>query len=119
MKPAADSLAKKCACQSVVSSSRLVLALNSYQRRMGALPDNLEQLVPKSFDVIPRDPYDGVPIRYSKEKEIVYCIGKNLQDDGGSTEWDDGDKPHCDNRHLFKERDVVFFVFDGNQSFHW
>jgi hypothetical protein len=52
----------------------------------GKLPENLQALVPTYLAAVPDDPFDGKPFRYSPEKKIVYSVGKNLVDDGGSVE---------------------------------
>ena len=41
-------------------------------------------LVPEYVDAVPRDPFDGQPFRYSKQKGIVYALGTDLKDNGGS-----------------------------------
>jgi hypothetical protein len=48
------------------------------------LPESLSELVPKYLPKVPIDPFDGKPLRYSKEKGIIYCVGKDLKDSGGS-----------------------------------
>jgi len=69
-----------------LSAARLIVALNLYEKRNGKLPDNLAQLEPDFIDSVPCDPYDGKPFRYDRNKEIVYSVGKNLKDEGGSIE---------------------------------
>ncbi len=54
--------------------------------------------MPAYLDALPVDPFDGRPVRYSREKKIVYSVGKDLVDGGGMTdaqarEWA---KDHCD-----------------------
>ncbi len=53
-----------------LSVTRLVVALNRYEMRNGKLPEALEQLVPEYIDSVPRDPYDGKPFRYDRNKFI-------------------------------------------------
>ena len=103
-------LEKKCLCECIISSSRLIMALNKFEKRNGQLPQNLEQLTPEYSDAVPRDPFDGDPFRYNKEKGVVYSVGKNLEDDGGSSERSDGTTPTCKCRHHLKEEDIVFSV---------
>jgi hypothetical protein len=43
--------------------------------------------VPEYLSHLLLDPFDGKPLRYSKEKKIVYCVGKDLVDSGGNREW--------------------------------
>jgi len=35
------------------------------------------------LDQVPTDDFDGQPLRYSRERKIVYSVGRNLKDDGG------------------------------------
>lgn len=71
-----------------VKSSQLLLALKAYKRQHGVLPNKLEELVPVYFKEVPLDPFDGKQIRYSKEKKILYSVGKDLQDNNGDPEKD-------------------------------
>jgi len=92
-----------------LSVTRLVVALNRYEMRNGKLPEALEQLVPEYIDSVPRDPYDGKPFRYDRNKEIVYSVGKNLKDEGGSIERAyRGKKLQVSSR--FKAEDYVFGI---------
>jgi hypothetical protein len=61
-----------------------VFALKAYKEEKGHLPDSLSELVPKYLPQVPIDPFDGKPLRYSKEKGIIYCVGRDLKDSGGS-----------------------------------
>jgi len=84
MRPAmAASLAKKSQGDVQLQATRTILALRAYQLTHGALPPNLNALVPDFLDAVPVDDFDGQPLRYSVEKKIVYSVGKNLKDDGG------------------------------------
>ena len=68
-------------------ATAVLLALRAYQKEKGRLPDSLNELVPEYLSHLPLDPFDGKPLRYSKEKKIVYCVGKDLVDSGGNREW--------------------------------
>ncbi len=39
---------------------------------------------------MPRDPFDGEPIRYSREKLRVWSVGRDLVDSGGGELGPDG-----------------------------
>ncbi|MGB9877802.1 MAG: hypothetical protein ACPLPS_08555, partial [bacterium] len=67
-----------------LEATATLLALRAYKKDKGHLPDNLSELVPEYLPEIPIDPFDGKPLRYSKEKRIIYCVGKDLIDSGGS-----------------------------------
>ena len=40
--------------------------------------------MPKYIEKIPEDDFDGRPMRYSAEKKIIYSVGEDLEDSGGS-----------------------------------
>ena len=54
-----------------------------------ALPGSLERLAPIFCATVPRDPFDGEPLRYKTHgaSYAVYSIGSNGRDDGGVV-WD-------------------------------
>ena len=66
-----------------VTGTQLLLAMRGYQIENRKLPESLEELVPEYFVKVPQDPFDGNYIRYSKEKGIIYSVGRNLKDEGG------------------------------------
>lgn len=69
-----------------VSGTQLLLAVKSYKSETGSLPESLNELVPKYISKVPEDPYDGKFIRYLPEERIIYSVGKDLIDSGGSEE---------------------------------
>lgn len=77
-------LERKCLEKFDIEAVACLFALRAYQKEKGTLPAGLEELVPKYISRVPLDPFDGKPLRYSKEKRIIYCVGKDLQDNGGS-----------------------------------
>jgi hypothetical protein len=66
-------------------TARVGLAIQRYRLAAGALPDTLADLVPAYFDDIPKDPFDGNELRYSKRDAgyVIYSVGEDLSDDGG------------------------------------
>jgi len=97
-------LRKKCEMEIKFSALRLIISLKLYERKHGKLPDKLSILVPDLIATVPRDPYDGKPFRYAPSKildfsftipdksstsvsltGIVYFVGNDLIDQGGST----------------------------------
>lgn len=64
----------------------LAAALRIHQIETGNYPEDLEALSPKPFKQIPRDPFTDEPFRYERRGEgfVLYSVGINLRDDGGS-----------------------------------
>lgn len=60
--------------------TRVLLLLRCFYLDHGTYPERLEELPQPT----PVDPFDGQPLRYSKEKQIVYSVGRDLIDDGGT-----------------------------------
>lgn len=63
---------------------KTILALKAYKQSNGDLPESLSDLVPKYLNSVPKDPIDGKDIKYSKSKKIVYSVGQDLKNTGGS-----------------------------------
>jgi hypothetical protein len=78
-------LYEKCKLECNVSATRILVALNAYQKMEDRLPDTLQALVPVYLPAVPNDPFDGKPFRYSPALRIVYSVGKDLKDSGGSS----------------------------------
>ncbi len=76
---------KKYLMECSVAATSLQLACIAYRGAEGRLPEDLSALVPKYLPSIPADPYDGKPFRYAPAKGVVYSVGKDLKDSGGST----------------------------------
>ncbi len=73
---------------SVLRMVRTLLALRAYHVDHDRLPDRLDALVPEYLDAVPRDPFDGEPLRYSAAERQLWSVGTDLTDDGGSDEED-------------------------------
>ena len=84
MLPSEKILETRCRTDGVLAGAKLVVACNRFQRKMGRWPAELQELVPEYLSEVPRDPYDGAPFRYSAEQGLVWAVGKNLTDEGGS-----------------------------------
>lgn len=70
-----------------VASARqvaLMLALRRYELSEGGLPETLEQMVPKYLSAVPLDPFDDAPMRWNPKAKVIYSIGEDAKDDGGS-----------------------------------
>jgi len=80
-------LSSQVSSDTLLSFTVALMALKCWQaRNEGALPPSLDALIPEYLDAVPRDPYDGKPIRYSAEKRIIYSVGMDGVDSGGSTQ---------------------------------
>lgn len=62
------------------------LAAERYRLATGNWPASLADLVPKYLPAVPVDLFDRQPLRFKKDEEgvVVYSIGPDGQDDGGS-----------------------------------
>lgn len=100
----------KCKAECNIAATRLLVACNAYRKAEGRLPDALAVLVPGYLDAIPVDPYDGKPFRYAPAKGIVYSVGLDLTDSGGSTKLPEGTKRYIPDKHRWEAEDVVFEI---------
>lgn len=64
------------------------MAIERYRLAHGTLPDSLDALVPTYLEAVPADPFAEAPMRYVKREVgyVVYSVGRNEVDDGGSRE---------------------------------
>ncbi|MBX3322775.1 MAG: hypothetical protein KF757_07270 [Phycisphaeraceae bacterium] len=74
--------------ETVRSAALTALALESWRRRHGHYPAALSELVPTYLPTMPRDPFDGKPLRYvaptaSEATPLLYSIGVDGVDDHG------------------------------------
>lgn len=67
-------------------TARVALAACRYRIVQGHLPEKLDQLIPEYMTVVPRDPFDGKPLRWKRTDGggVVYSIGPDSVDDGGA-----------------------------------
>lgn len=79
-------LSRKCQEDFNVAGTQLLLAIKCYKASEGEIPQSLDELVPLYISEVPDDPFDGNPIRYSAEDKIIYSVGNDLEDSGGSEE---------------------------------
>lgn len=70
--------------------ARLALAMHRCRAKTGAYPDSLGALLPGYMPAVPRDPFDGKPLRMVRRDGhiVLYSVGADLKDDGG-VPWDD------------------------------
>lgn len=80
---------KRCNESLAVSATEVTLASRAFAADNNRLPASLSELVPKYLDVIPQDPYNGQPLLYSAAQKLVYSVGPDRKDLGGSPVSDD------------------------------
>jgi ABC-type transport system involved in multi-copper enzyme maturation permease subunit len=63
----------------------VALAAERFRRQHGRWPDTLTELTPEYLEMVPVDPFDGLPLRWSRKKGhvVVYSIGPDGVDNGG------------------------------------
>lgn len=84
--PAMDAMQeRRCRMECTVSATKIILACKLRNVKEPGLPQDLQSLVPEHLPAVPRDPFDGKPFRYSYTNAIIYSVGKDLKDSGGST----------------------------------
>lgn len=71
--------------QATVEAAEVAVALERFRRANDALPASLVELVPNWLDRVPRDPYDGAPLRYTLRdgSPLLWSISRDRVDDGG------------------------------------
>jgi hypothetical protein len=69
-----------------VHCARLVIKIEQFRRANDRLPATLSELKVPSGDDVALDPFTGNPLLYTRgdDEYIVYSVGKNLRDDGGT-----------------------------------
>ena len=88
-------------------TARVGLAIQRYRLATGNLPDTLEGLVPIYIDAVPKDPFDGRPLRYEKLETgfVVYSVGEDRRDDGGTERL-----PFGERKKASSNWDITFIV---------
>jgi hypothetical protein len=63
----------------------VALAVERYRLAQGAWPRDLAATVPAYLKEVPKDPYDGLPLRYRRTPDgvVVYCLGPDQADNQG------------------------------------
>ena len=77
--------AYKCDTNVWAAAARVILAMEAFKLEKGRLPASLNELVPDYLDAVPLDDFDGKPFRYNAAKKLIYSVGEDLKDDGGTT----------------------------------
>ena len=69
------------------------LLVEQYQVQQGSCPETLDVIAPGLGGSVPVDPFTGEPYRYepSGDTFLLYSVGQNMTDDGGTYDSSDGD----------------------------
>ncbi len=81
---------KRCHLETRISLVQTLIAAKAYWLDEGALPARLGDLVPDYLDALPADRFVGAPLRYSRERQLVYSVGEDFADAGGGDPPDTG-----------------------------
>ncbi len=75
---------KKCEEDLLVAATQAVIAIKEFKNDTGNYPLSLSDVVPSYLSSVPQDPFDEKSLKYSADKKIVYSVGQDMQDSGGS-----------------------------------
>ena len=107
--PALDSLLeRKCRAECGVAATHLLATLHTYENDNQAFPKTADRLVPDYLNTIPIDPYDGKQFRHDHSKGIVYSVGQDLKDSGGSSKLLSGNESDSPRRKRWNAEDIVY-----------
>jgi hypothetical protein len=93
-----------------LAATRAVVACRRHEADHGELPPTLDALTPEYLDAAPIDPFDGKPVRYDHERGVVYVVGKDLIDGGGSEKSLTGSDLEDERDQLWRVEDAVFYI---------
>lgn len=90
---AAQTLARN---QTLANQALIACALERHRLARGQYPETLDALVPQFLDQVPKDIIGGQPLHYHRTQDgsfLLYAIGWNQKDDGGTVAFDKSGKP--------------------------
>lgn len=85
--------------QALLRATAVALACERYRLAKNQWPESLDVLVQAKFmEAIPLDPFDGKSLRYRRTKEgaVVYSVGVDQKDDGGTIDFERMHEPGKD-----------------------
>ena len=84
--------------QTHLDLARAALAVERYRLATGALPAALDALVPQYLKEVPLDPFDGHPIRYTRQTSgyVLYSVDADGQDNAGREQTEEDREVPCD-----------------------
>ena len=115
--PALDgALERKCRAACDVAATHLLAVIHLYKKNNGAVPENLQELVPECLDSVPVDPYDGQKFRYNPREPILYSVGKDGKDSGGSSEPLSESEFDSGHSNRWKSEDAVYKIDNKSEQ---
>jgi hypothetical protein len=75
--------------QSQVDMARVACALERFRLAHGNYPETLDALAPQFIEKVPHDLINGQPLHYHRTEDgkfVIYSVGWNEKDDGGTVE---------------------------------
>ena len=85
--------------QESVDLARVACALERYRLAHGQYPETLDALTPAFLDKVPHDVIGGQPLKYRRTSDgrfLLYSVGWNETDDGGTVVMTKGSSPRPD-----------------------
>jgi len=79
---------KRCHNATKFSLLQVLIALKAHHDEHSGLPTAIEDLVPDYLDRLPEDRFDGAPVRYARERAVIYSVGDDFTDSGGGEAFD-------------------------------
>jgi hypothetical protein len=83
----ASAVRKFAAAQAAVDLAQVACALERYRLAHGQYPETLAELTPQFIENLPHDIINGQPLHYRRTddgKFVLYSVGWNEKDDGGT-----------------------------------
>jgi hypothetical protein len=100
--PAIDkALSRTARVQATLNLAIVACALERCRLGTGQYPDRLEALTPRFCAQLPVDPVNGEPLKYRRTDDgrfMLWSVGLNLKDDGGTIALDKKGKPAPDGK---------------------
>jgi hypothetical protein len=78
-------IVREASTRSLFDLATTALAIERFRHQKGHLPAQLSELAPEFLEMVPRDPFDGAPIRYRvlSNGYMMYNVDVDGHDDGG------------------------------------
>jgi len=100
LRPALAGYAQRAAySQNMANLARIAIALERYRLANGGYPDSLAALSPQFIEKVPHDVINGQSLNYRRTNDgqfVLYSVGWNERDDGGTVVMATGSSPGID-----------------------